>query len=151
MTKKLSQSEIAARKKAASEKGDVSSKDQPDKSNADTGKDPKTTKGLTKPTKKTEKVFSTERVRHHYTPEEKADIGERLAQAYTDSELLEKQHGSDKAQMKSETEKAKADIALLAEQLQSGSFMKSIECEVVKYFKAKEVNYISVDTGKIVK
>jgi hypothetical protein len=88
-------------------------------------------------------------LKYHYTPEEKTEIAERLAQKTQALARVEDDKKSAAAQFKSQAESIQKDINLCAVQYQSGYEMRDIECRVVMDYEAGLVRHYRTDNGDL--
>lgn len=97
------------------------------------------------------KEIKKEMCKYVFTPEEKAELAEELAQGV--SELREKEDDKKAimADLTSQIKTLEASTNSIAGKLNSGFEMRSLECEVVRDYPKHEILYVRVDTGECVR
>lgn len=78
-------------------------------------------------------------------------MGSDLAQKVSEIKNLENQKKAATAQFKSQIDKLAAEVSLIANMIQNGYEFRVVDCEIIRNFKDKIVQWKRMDTGEIFK
>jgi len=87
--------------------------------------------------------------KYRFSKEELAEIALKMSKAVKDAHALEDQKKAVMSDFKAQIDKAAAEANVNANHLQTGWEMRLIECEVIRDFKKKEIQYRRLDTEDI--